>query len=264
MEQIQEQILHNVKEAKFFSILFDETTDISHKEQLSLSFRYFYKGNITESFITFCNAYDNIRQEDVSSDERRLTGVALAHLVEDLCYKFNIDLKWCVGIGTDSCSVMASDTKGAVHELSKKAIYSKWCPCNNHALARSSKVASCRNATSTMKKVVAFANSSAKRHKVFSEELGGAFLQSICETRWVERHDGHLQFQGDNLEKICNALERISMWEDRKTASDADGLLKTLSSSDFIVSSICLNDILGKFRQFNKYLFVQIYCVFDV
>ncbi|CAK1597798.1 unnamed protein product [Parnassius mnemosyne] len=70
-------------------------------------------------------------------------------------------------------------------------------------------------------------------------------MQVICETRWVERHDGHLQFQGDNLVKICSALEKISAWQDNKTANDAHCLLQTLRSSDFIISSICLSDVLG-------------------
>lgn len=107
----------------------------------------------------------------------------------------------------------------------------KRCSCNNHvpnnSLARSSKVVSCRNTSGTMRKVVAFA------------------MQGICETRWVERHDGHLQFQGDNLIKICSALEKISSWQDSKTANDAHCLLQTLLSSDFITSSICLSDVLG-------------------
>lgn len=245
----QETILARVKEAKLFSLIFDETTDISHTEQLSLSFRYFYNGEIKEEFLTFCNAYEMIHVDDANA-ERRLTGVALSRIVEDLCFKFDIDLAWCVGIGTDSCSVMASETKGAVHELSKKAINAKRCPCNNHilnnSLAKSSKVASCCNASATMKKVVAFANASAKRHKVFEEELEGINVQGICETRWVERHDGHLQFQGDNLVNMCNALQRITSWEDSKTASDAQCLLHVLRSSEFIIASVCLNDILGK------------------
>lgn len=253
-EMIQDTILQNVRKAKFFAILFDETTDISHTEQMSLSFRYFHNGVIKEDFLCFCDAYEMLKsQEGESSDgtkELRLTGIALAKIVENLCYKFDIDLAFCVGIGTDSCSVMASDVKGAVQELIKKANHAKRCPCSNHALnnslAKSSNVASCRNTTGTMKKVVAFANASAKRHRVFSEELGGTAIQSICETRWVERHDGHLQFQGDNLVKICNALERISTWQDNKTSSGAHCLLQTLRSSDFIISSICLSDILGK------------------
>ncbi|XP_018369527.1 PREDICTED: 52 kDa repressor of the inhibitor of the protein kinase-like [Trachymyrmex cornetzi] len=258
-EKIQENILQNVKNAKFFSLLFDETTDISHTEQLSLSFRYYNNGVIKEDFICFCDAYEMLRCEEAdSSKELRLTGVALAKIVENLCHKFDIDLTFCVGIGTDSCSVMASDVKGAVQELTKKAIHAKRCPCNNHvlnnSLANSSKVASCRNTSATMKKIVAFANASAKRHEVFLQELGGVAIQSICETRWVERHDGHLQFQGDNLIKICNALERISTWKDSKTSSDAHCLLQTLRSSDFIISSVCLNDILGTTVALSRFL----------
>ncbi|XP_043469664.1 uncharacterized protein LOC122503255 [Leptopilina heterotoma] len=183
-----------------------------------------------------------------SEQERRLTSEALATIVTDLCYKFNIDLNWCVGICTDSCAVMASEIKGAVHELRKKAKHAKRSPCNNHvlnnSLGNSVKVVSCRNTSATMRKVVAFANASAKRHEVFIEEVGNA-MKGICETRWVERHDGHLQFQGDNLVKICNALQRITVWNDRKTSSDAHCLLQALRSCDFIISSVSLNDILG-------------------
>jgi hypothetical protein len=146
-----------------------------------------------------------IHVEDANA-EHRLTDVALSRIVEDLCFKFDIDLAWCVGIGDGS--VIASETKGAVHELSKKAINAKHCPCNNHilnnSLAKSSKVTYCRNASATMRKVVAFVNASAKRHKVFEEDLQGINVQGICETRWVERHDGHLQFQGDNLVKYLD------------------------------------------------------------
>lgn len=41
-EIIQENILQNVRETKYFSILFDETTDISRISQLSLSFPYLH------------------------------------------------------------------------------------------------------------------------------------------------------------------------------------------------------------------------------
>ncbi|CAH0546755.1 unnamed protein product [Brassicogethes aeneus] len=131
-----------------------------------------------------------IRDTDIgNSKDCRLTEVALAYIVEDLCNKFNIDLRWCVGIGTVSCSVMASDTKGAVHELSKKATNAKRCPCSNHilnnSLAKSSNVSFSRNASVTMKKVVAIANASAKRHKVFLEEFGGRDTMAICNFREI-------------------------------------------------------------------------------
>lgn len=156
----------------------------------------------------FYKGYEMIHFEDTSA-ECRLTVVNLVLILEDLCFKFNIDLAWYIGIGTDICSVMmASETKGAVYELSKKNI-NHW-PCNNHilnnSLAESSKVISCRHASAAMRKIVAFANASEKRHKVFEEELEGMGVQWIYETYGVERYDGHLQFQGNNLVKMYNAL----------------------------------------------------------
>lgn len=261
-EEIQEVILSRVKEAELFSFLLDETTDVSHTSQLSLSIRYLFNGTIKEDFLTFCDAYASIRDEDIDKDERRLTGEAIAHIVEDLLKKFDVNIQNCVGIGTDSCSTMASEVKGAAKELMKKAIYAKRCPCSNHvlnnSLARSSRVSSCMNATATMKKVIAFANSSAKRQAVFKSETKGT-LQGLCETRWVERHDGHLQFQGGALVNVCNALEEISEWKDSNTASEANCLYQALRSSDFLVASVCLFDVLGKYDSDSKFIYLYEY-----
>jgi len=79
---------------------------------------------------------------------------------------------------------------------------------------------------------------------VFRSTLGNG-LQGLCETRWVERHDGHLQFQGDSLVKVCEALRKIATWDDAASSTDAELLLHTLSSSAFLVASVCLHDILG-------------------
>ena len=115
--------MNRVKEAKFYSVLFDETTDISRICQLSISLRYVYNNTIREDFISFANAYNLIREEDIESEggESRLTGVALCHVVEDLLKKCGLDLKFCVGFEVDSRSVYASEVKGAVHVLKKEA-----------------------------------------------------------------------------------------------------------------------------------------------
>ncbi|CAG9839152.1 unnamed protein product [Diabrotica balteata] len=128
-----------------------------------MSLRYLHLNGIREDFITFVNAYDSIREECVGSEkERRLTEVTLCHIVEDSVNNFNLDLNFCVGFGVDSCSVMASETKSDVNEFKKSAKHAMRCPCSNHilnnSLASSSKVISCRNASGTMRKVVAFAN----------------------------------------------------------------------------------------------------------
>lgn len=249
-EEIQSTIIKRVKEAKFFSIIFDETTDVSKISQMSISVRYLHRATIREDFLTFVDAYDNIRDEDTEKErgERRLTGVALAHIVEDIARNFDLDLDFCVGFGTDNCSVMASEVMGAVQELKKKAKHAQRCPCLNHilnnSLCSSSKVAPCRNASGTMTKVVVFANASSKRNEVFKNHLGAA-VQGICETRWVERHDGFFQFHGEAILKIVDALEEISAWMDANTATDAFNLAQALKSAEFLLSVACLSDVLG-------------------
>ena len=83
-----------------------------------------------------------------------------------------------------------------------------------------------------------------KRQDIFREELTEP-LQRLSETCWVERHDRHLQFQGDSLVKICNALQKIAEWKDSNSVSKAGCLYQALRSSFFIVAATCLCDILG-------------------
>jgi len=49
--------------AGMFAIIFDETTDISHVEQLSLVLRYVLDNKVYEDFITFVDVYKLTRPE---------------------------------------------------------------------------------------------------------------------------------------------------------------------------------------------------------
>ena len=221
---------------------------------MSLSFRYPFldpakdKWVIREDLYGFIDTYDSIRPEDIVNGERRLTGVVAAHIVEDeVVGKISLDPLRCVGIGTDSCSVMASEVKDAVQELIKTFPNARRTPCSRHilnnSLAQSNKVMPCRNATGTMKKVIAFSNASTKRFDVFKQHLGCS-IESLCETRWVEKHDGHLQFK-EGLPKMCKALDVIAAWHDEDTASGAYCLKQALCSSEFIVATHCLCSVFG-------------------
>lgn len=87
-----------------------------------------------------------------------LGNFCIGHVVVDLLDRFGLDRNKCVGIGTDNCSVMASDLKGAVAELRKHCPTAQRCPCQNHALnssiAQSAKVPQCRNTDGTMTSVI--------------------------------------------------------------------------------------------------------------
>jgi len=70
-EQIIEHILNEVKENIYYSIIFDETTDITHTSQMSLFLRYIdSKKNIQERFVAFINCHDSIyHQNEIITNE---------------------------------------------------------------------------------------------------------------------------------------------------------------------------------------------------
>ena len=84
-----------VRQARYFSLLADETTDSSHKEQLCICLRYLYKDKLIERFLCFAEAYD-------------LTGFGLAKQLLKTLQEFEIDKNNMVGQGYDGASAWAS------------------------------------------------------------------------------------------------------------------------------------------------------------
>lgn len=81
----------------------------------------------------------------------------------------------------------------------------------------------------------------------------GCALTSLCETRWVERHEGVLQFSVD-LAKIVETLEKIALWRDPSTAGKATSLIRTICNPQFIISVLSLSDILSLTQSLSKLL----------
>ena len=55
---IRDKILQRIEKAKYFTLMADETTDISKKEQMSLCIRYIDDGVIREDFLDFVHVTD--------------------------------------------------------------------------------------------------------------------------------------------------------------------------------------------------------------
>lgn len=265
---ITEIILKEIKESIFYSVIFDETTDISHSSQMSLVLRYIHKGVVKENFVAFidCHTYvynknttnekdknennDDTLQNNVDLEqlEPKLNGEILGETVISLLQNIDLDLKYCVGIGTDGCSVMVSLVRGAVQKIQSYAKNAIHCPCANHALnlslSKSSSVQSIRNSVGLMKEVIEFFNCSSKRNFVLKTVLNGQpRLQSLCETRWIERHDSVMLFK-KSLPFTIDALTKISEWNEFVSSSKAKILLIALCNCEFIIAVQCLSNIL--------------------
>lgn len=87
--------------------MFDETTDISHISQLSLVLRYFNKDSVREDFIFFVNVHQvNFENNDA---EPKITVTLLGKTVVKIMNQNGLNLDYCIGICTDTYSVMASE-----------------------------------------------------------------------------------------------------------------------------------------------------------
>lgn len=131
-EEIRETILTRVRAAKYYSVIFDETTDISTSSKMSLVVSYIYKNRRYEDFLDFLNVHEECCDSS-ESFEPKISGVMLGRLVVQKLRSYKLIVLHCIGIGTDGCSLM-SEQVGAIQEIKKVALNAFYCPCFNHAV----------------------------------------------------------------------------------------------------------------------------------
>ena len=236
--QIRDGIIKEIKLAKWYSILCDEVTDISMKEQLSFVIR-FVDNNccIREEFLDF-----------IYTD--RITGEVLATKIKDALLRYGIQFENCRGQGYDGGANMSA-TRGVQGRLlveNPKAIYMH---CNAHILnlciVHACGLPAIRNMNSTITETANFFSNSAKRQAfletLVDNEISTVKVKDLCRTRWVYRHEAYTNFfilfkhLVSVMESIVSHEEKygIMNW-DANTVVLANGLLKMFTSFSFIVA----------------------------
>ena len=114
-EMITEVIVHEVKEAKFFSVLADEATDSSNVEQLAIVVRYVNNNFvICEEFLGFVPCTQGI------------TGEALSKEITTFIEGIGLRMENCRGQRYDGAGNMAGKLSGVakrIQDCLNKAIY---------------------------------------------------------------------------------------------------------------------------------------------
>ena len=189
-DAITETIIKRVNDAQYFSILCDEASDTSNKEQLPFCLRYVdKKGEICEDFLKFVQCKSG------------LTGKDLFKEVVDTLNELGFDLKNCRGKGYDCAGAVSSVVNGLsalILKENEKALYTH---CTNHrlnlAISTSCKITSIRILMNTIKEITYFFNFSpiCSEHlqqiiKNGSQNKGKTKLFDVCRTRWVSGIDG--------------------------------------------------------------------------
>ncbi|XP_026034437.1 zinc finger MYM-type protein 1-like [Astatotilapia calliptera] len=121
-EMVREDIIREVKESEYFSVIADETKDLKKTEQLSLVLRYYYNGAVQESFLEFQRA----SQLDAAGLTQNIIQCLERYGLE---YRSNL-----VGQGYDGASVMAGKCRGVAARIKTEAKHAFYVHCNAHCL----------------------------------------------------------------------------------------------------------------------------------
>ncbi|KAJ8884589.1 hypothetical protein PR048_016446 [Dryococelus australis] len=169
--------------------------------------------------------------------EISLTGETLGGIILQKLKSLGSSLDDCASIRTDGCSVMISE-KRTVKEIQKEASNAVMSPYYSHKLnnviSQSSKVTIIENTVDVMKDVISFF-CFPKYSTVLYQFLGHKLAQ-LCNTRWVERHDG------------------LNDMMDKATAAKAKVMIAVVLETQFIVGLFCLSDVLASTLPVSKLL----------
>ena len=219
-EVIKNTVVSKIKAAKCYSILADETTDISSSKQLTLCCRYFDDDakKVCEDFLEFVPVYD-------------VTGVGLAKVILNKVTQLSLDPNKIVGQGYDGAAAMSGHLNGVRAHISSKYPKALYVYCSAHSLnlavSKSCSVPLLRNSLGTIGSVCTFLRSSPQRMQLFKQQVAShlptanfSTLIPLSETRWVERHDSVLHFLKMYI-PIVNTLQELEMSHNSSAAQQA-------------------------------------------
>lgn len=243
------QIVSEIHKNRYFTISVDETTDCSIKEQMTVCARFVDTGKpcIKEVFLGFI---------EIES----LTGEFLYETLMAFMKCHGLDIAYLRGQAYDGGSNLSGKFKGLQALIRKVQPLAHYTHCYNHRLnlviSKCSDVPAINAALTLIKSVSKFFRESAARVAALANEMENKFpqkkfnrLKTICETRWVERHDAVLEFES-SLEAIVHVLEEMSVSSNYPSTvkTTATSLLHSLSSFQVLIAIRVLAFFLGMSR----------------
>ena len=244
-EVIVEQITSEIRRVGFYSIIADETRDVSRIEQLSLCFRYVHPEDhtIKERFLGF-------------TDCPQLDAAALATQIIGEVHKLGLNIKDCLAQCYDGASVMSGHLSGVQtrirEEVGRGCVY---IHCYAHRLNlvvvnTASSIHKVNDFFGLMEAIYRFLTASSLRHDKFinsqkKDKVKVMEIPKLSDTRWVCRYAAVRLFK-ERYKSLVQAFESIiSNSHDGCERAEAVGLLGQLQSFSFILLLWIFNDILG-------------------
>ena len=237
----RDDIINEIKEAGIFSMMLDETSDMSKDEQLSFVFRYALWGEIFETFLTFKNIAST-------------TGEILFGTVNITLKEFELEIKNLRGLGTDGAANMTGKYQGLKTRILEVNPIVKSVRCACHAL-NLVLVQACQSSIpmkvffATLGELYVFIEGSPKRHNTFFDiqkelNLKPRSLKRHAETRW-ETHHEVIEDTIATYPAIFRMLEdMITNETDTTVVSKANGLFLSCEKFEFIAMLAIFDKVL--------------------
>lgn len=242
-EIILKKIIEKVNASECFSIIADETTDISLTEQVSLCVRFVEiaenKCTLVENFLQFVPVIST-------------RGVDLANTILTTLGSLGLNLDFIRGQGYDGAAAMSGTFNGVQAKIREKFPSAIYVHCASHslnlAISDACQIKDVRNCIGIIEKCYSFMNTP-KRNSVFQENIAELCpssrkeaLKKLSPTRWIERHEA-IMVMVELLHPLTRTLETIGEWKDKESSAGASILLNSLQNSNFIITLFSMEKI---------------------
>ncbi|XP_063427379.1 zinc finger MYM-type protein 1-like [Mytilus trossulus] len=250
-------MVENCNNSKFFTLIADETTDTSTREQISVYLRYLERDTITnkisvkKDFLDFTMA--------TSTTGEHLAELLIETLISAVIIAMNMRTQ-----GYDGAANMSGIYKGVQARTCEMVPGAMYVHCKTHCLnlsiVHSCKDTSVRNVMSTVQEVAFSFDYSSKKLQAFYQDLNSdattkenmekrTKLRTLCETRWTSRADVLNTFKA-SFPVVVHALERL-----RENGDDKAGqYLASITRFEFVIALIVSEHILQSMVYQWKYL----------
>lgn len=221
----KETLIEKLKSIKF-SVMVDESTDISSEKAMCILVRYYYEeaGQILSRFLDLVNIYHK-------GDDRGATSENLFNLIMQTLEAYNIPKENIIGFASDGCNTMMGANNSVASRLSVAlpGITILKCVCHSlHLCASEACKVLPQEVEDMVRAIYNYLNNSAKRQSVFQQfqkfmELKIHKMLHPSQTRWLsliaavervlEQWDAlKLFFTDAKFNDKSNAAEQIYFW----------------------------------------------------
>lgn len=247
---VQDVILNQIRESKYFSIILDCTPDITHTEQITIIIRCVSTSGpvrIFEYFLGFSPVID-------------VTGQGLFEFIENKLKELNLNMNNLRGQGYDNGANMRGKHIGLQKKILEKYPRAFFIPCSAHSLnlvVNDAVKISFESVEffNTVQELYVFFSSSNIRWNVLLKHLPKLTLKALSETRWESRIDAITPLK-TQIGEIYDALEELE--NDNKRDMNTRTLAKSLKNKNFKFKFMCSvvmwQDILSKINVVSKIL----------